>query len=66
MAVPRHNAHMKIAQHIWDRAKTCAILAGQSMTEFTEDALVAMCEAKRGEENDANDATDRDVSEPAD
>lgn len=62
MAIPRHNAHMKIAKHVWDRARTCAILAGQSMTEFTEAALAAWCESQKEDD----DGTTREVSVPAD
>lgn len=63
MAIPRHNAHMKIAQHIWDRAQACAILAGQSMTMFTEEALAALSASRTNNEEDENDEqSDSEVS----
>lgn len=42
MAIPRHNAHMKVAKHLWDRAKVIATLEAKSMTEIVEEALATL------------------------
>ncbi len=62
MAIPRHNAHMKIVKHVWDRAQTCAILSGQSMTEFTEEALAALCVARADNEEEDDEQPHSEVS----
>lgn len=64
MGIPRHNAHMKIAKHLWDRARVVAILEGKSMTEFVEHALAHALAIRQGQE-DSDDA-DEGISREAD
>lgn len=54
----RHNAHMKIRKDLWDRAFAEAILSGESMTQFVEEALALLLSVRCDDNKEDIDESD--------
>lgn len=47
-----HNAHMLIPKNLWDETKRIAILEGMSVTDVVCQALAALIEKRKEEQED--------------